>query len=419
MSTTNSFVISFITRSSKVRTSQSTVYCRISVEGRRTEFALVKSIPTNSWNAAKEKINSSYPDFRKSNTYLEHVRARLTEINRERILNRELITPHIIKNIFFGKSDDNKTLSYLVEYHWNTQQNVLTDRTFAQYKTLNNYLKLFLTNIKKVDDIYLNRIDYAFVTEFEAFLRAHEPTDHQRKMANNTVMKHLTKFKKLINLAFKLEWIKKNPFNQYTISYTKVDRGFLTKQELQTIQEKSFKLERLNLVKDLFIFACYSGLSYIDLQQLTLDSIIIGIDGELWIKDRRQKTDSSISIPILPQASAILDKYKNHPRSLHNNSIFPPISNQKINSYLKEIADFCGIKKNVTFHLARHTFATTVTLANGVPIETVSKLLGHLKLSTTQIYARVLQNKISDDMNMLRSKLEGVSNALDSKRKIN
>ncbi|WP_372755786.1 site-specific integrase [Mariniflexile sp.] len=182
----------------------------------------------------------------------------------------------------------------------------------------------------------------------------------------------------------------------------KTERGFLSFDELQQIEFKKFTIPRLELVKDLFVFSCYTSLSYIDVIHLTADNISVGIDGELWIYYNREKTDKSIKIPLLPKALHIIDKYKDSHKSKSQGTIFPKMSNQKLNSYLKEIADVCGIKKNLTFHIARHTFATTVTLSNGIPIETVSKLLGHSKISTTQIYAKVIERKVSDDMWRLR-----------------
>jgi site-specific recombinase XerD len=175
---------------------------------------------------------------------------------------------------------------------------------------------------------------------------------------------------------------------------------------LQGIIEKEFKIERLTLVKDLFVFSCYTGLSYIDVMNLNEDNIALGIDGGKWIITNRQKTHNKVKIPLLSIAKELINKYENHIKTKKTKTLFPNISNQKLNSYLKEIADLCGIKKNLTFHIARHTFATTITLSNGVPIETVSKLLGHTKIATTQIYAKVIERKVSEDMASLRSKLE-------------
>lgn len=218
-------------------------------------------------------------------------------------------------------------------------------------------------------------------------------------------MKHLERLRKMVNLAVRLEWIDKDPFQQYHLRFHKVERGFLTDDELETIEKKEFKIDRLQMVKDMFVFACYTGLSYSDLIQLTPKNIQNGIDGESWIKTKRQKTNIPVTTPILPEAVEIIERYKKDPRANITGTIFPCISNQKINSYLKEIADLCNIEKNLTFHLARHTFATTVTLTNGVPIETVSKMLGHTKISTTQIYARVLEKKIGEDMALLKDRM--------------
>lgn len=158
-------------------------------------------------------------------------------------------------------------------------------------------------------------------------------------------------------------------------------------------------------MRDIFIFSCYTGLAYVDVEKLTLDDVVIGIDGKKWIYTFREKTDGKSNVPLLPQALAIVEKYRNHPRFGSQEKLLPVITNIKTNEYLKEIADICGIKKNLTFHMARHTFATTVTLTNGVPIETVSNMLGHTKITTTQIYAKVLENKVSSDMDQLEQKL--------------
>jgi ABC-type glutathione transport system ATPase component len=186
---------------------------------------------------------------------------------------------------------------------------------------------------------------------------------------------------------------------------TKKGRTFLTLEELQTIENKMFVIPRLQLIKDLFVFSCYTGLSYGDVMNLTNQNLCIGIDGKPWINSHRQKTSIPVKIPLLNKAIEIIEKYKTHPNTLSKENLFPTISNQKLNSYLKEIADVCQIQKNITFHIARHTFATTVTLSNGVPIETVSKLLGHSKITTTQIYAKVIERKVSEDMQKLEQRI--------------
>jgi integrase len=217
-------------------------------------------------------------------------------------------------------------------------------------------------------------------------------------------MKHLERFKKMMNLALKLEWIDKNPFANTKLKFEKYEKEFLTKTELSILECEEFSKASLNRTNDIFIFACYTGLSFIDVKNLTHKNIVLGIDGNRWIYTKREKNDTPVKIPLLRNALHILKKYEN--QITDSDKLLPVISNQKINKYLKEINTIMGIRKKLTFHSARHTFATTVTLSNGVPIETVSKLLGHTKLSTTQIYARVLEQKISDDMNLLSAKLE-------------
>lgn len=183
-----------------------------------------------------------------------------------------------------------------------------------------------------------------------------------------------------------------------------MERTALTEYELIAIANKKFAVERLAIVRDIFLFSCFSGLAYADVKKLKRIEIFIGVDGKQWITSRRQKTDTTAKIPLLPPALAIIERYRNHIQCRFDDKVLPVLSNQKMNAYLKEIADVCGIAKTLTFHIARHTFATTVTLSNGVPIETVSKMLGHRNLKTTQHYARILDKKISDDMNNLQSK---------------
>jgi integrase/recombinase XerD len=217
-------------------------------------------------------------------------------------------------------------------------------------------------------------------------------------------MKHIERLKKMV-LAAKMEWIPKDPFGRFQLKFHKTERDFLTKEELAIVETYSFTEAKLERARDMFVFACYSGLSYIDLVNLTASNIIIGIDGEYWIRTSRQKTEISVNIPLLDPAKKVIDKYKNDPVVSNKGGLLPYLCNQKVNEYLKKIALICGIEKHLSFHLARHTFSTTVTLANGVPLETVSKMLGHTKLTTTQIYVHVLQKKVSDDMSHLRQKL--------------
>ena len=212
-------------------------------------------------------------------------------------------------------------------------------------------------------------------------------------------------FKRIILIARNNGILIGDPFANYKIRLEKVDRGYLTEDEIKIILKKKMVSERLEQVRDVFIFSCFSGLAYVDVANLKEDNIRKSFDGNLWIITKRQKTNTDVNVPLLDIPKMILEKYKG---KLPNGKVLPIISNQKLNAYLKEIADVCGIKKNLTFHTARHTFATTTTLAKGVPIETVSKMLGHTNIETTQIYARITNNKISNDMQGLDKKFVGI-----------
>jgi site-specific recombinase XerD len=210
--------------------------------------------------------------------------------------------------------------------------------------------------------------------------------------------------KKIVNLCLKKGWLLRDPFLGYKMCRKDVIREILTEEEIKIVLQKKFPTDRLNNVRDIFIFSCFTGLAYVDIKKLKASDIITGIDGSKWISTQRQKTETVSKIPLLPTALEILTKYRDHPKCIIENSLLPTPSNQKLNAYLKEIADVCGIQKQLTFHCARHTFATTVTLTNGVPIETVSKMLGHKNLKTTQHYAKILDRKISEDMLVLKQK---------------
>ena len=417
MKTTHTFGIQFIVRKNKAKDGLLPVYARITVNGRRVEISLRQTISQEDWNPVKEKAKGTRPEIRKFNNYLADVRAKIQECHQELLLRRKAITAEAIKNMFLGEDVKEHTLSKLATYHNETMKEVLAPGTLKNYYTTQKYLQKFLKERFKTTDINLCDLTYQFITDFEHYLRTYIPTDHQKRLSNNGVMKHLERLRKMTGMAVKMEWIPKDPFARYQLKFRKTSRNFLSTEELEAIERKVLRIERLQYIRDLFVFSCYSGLAYIDVMNLCPENISIGIDGELWITTYRTKTGEPVRIPLLPKALAIIKKYENHPRSVHAGTIFPRISNQKLNSYLKEIADLCRITKPLTFHIARHTFATTVTLTNGVPIETVSKLLGHTNLRTTQVYAKIVEKKVSDDMNNLRSVLNQRDGTMDSKGK--
>ncbi len=406
MQTNNTFSLIFFTRKSRSNSNKLSIYLRITVNGLRSEISLNRTVYLKQWDTAKNRGRGNTSNIRILNSYLDLVYNRILECHKQLIEEHKVISCKTIKARYLGQDNTQKTLNELIIYHNTNMVSILKPGTMKNYYTTEKYLNKFLSTKIKVNDIFLKQLNYRFICDFEQFLRTYENVNKLKQLTNNGVMKHLERFKKMINLAVKLEWIIKNPFGQFQLKFDKYDRQYLTERELDLIENTSFNQERLERVKDIFLFSCYTGLSYIDVKELTIHQIVKRMDGKYWIHTKREKTNETVKIPLLPKALEIVEKYKGMAQLTNSATLLPLCSNQKTNSYLKEIANACDIHKNITFHVARHTFATTVMLSNGVPIETVSKLLGHTKLSTTQIYARVLEHKISEDIENLLKRFE-------------
>jgi len=409
----HSMHISFQLKKSKTNKKGLTpINLRITIDGKRAEISTHRSIFQNNWDNAIGRPIGNYEEIIILNNYLDSLKSKVQrQYNIFESLGME-ITAETIKNKLTGKAEDEHTLIEAFTYH-NEQFKLkvgsdFSEYTYRHYKVTHAKVKAFLKHKYKKSDIRLDDLNHSFVTSFELYLKTHDLCAH------NTTMKHIVKLKKIINLAIFNEWINHNPFSNFKCSMKPTNRGYLSPSELQTLQQKTFTIPRLQKVLDIFIFCCYTGLSWSDAEKLTTSDIKLGIDGEKWIIIYRKKTDTRSPIPILPQAMAIIEKYRNNPEAIAKGRLLPVNSNQRMNGYLKEIQDICEIPKRLTMHLARHTFATTVTLANGVPIETVSKMLGHTSIKTTQIYSKVVDSKISDDMKKLKRKtsLESIKNAI-------
>ena len=284
---------------------------------------------------------------------------------------------------------------------YNDKVEALIGQDFApgileRHKTSLKHTQEFLHWKYKISDIDITKIDHAFIMDYDFWLRS------VRKCANNTAVKYIKNFKKIMRLCMANGWLSKDPFLDYKAKIKKVERPYLTKEEIQAVYDKEFASDRLNQVRDIFLFSCYTGLAYVDVVKLSKSHVNIGMDGDKWIFTNRQKTGTVTRVPLLPLAQEIILKYEDHPECVNLNVLFPVLSNQKTNSYLKEIAALCGLDFEISFHTARHTFATTVTLNNGVPIETFSKMLGHTNVRMTQHYAKIQDRKIGDDMNLLK-----------------
>lgn len=406
MKTSHTFSILFWINASRSSNQKADLYVRITVDGKRANIGLKRKVFIVQWNTNTKKVIGNSIEARQINHLINQTQAKLYDIYQELKYKGEFITSQLIKARFCGEDENSKTLQEILKYHNKKIKNTLAKGSIRNFGITENYINRFLIRKHKTNDIFLKQLNYKFISEFETFLIEYYPSGHPRAMSHNTVMKHIQRLRKIVTLAYHLEWIDKDPFVRWKPTFEKKRREFLTVNELHNIENYEFRIDKLDRVRDLFVFSCYTGLSYSDIINLTPANIQMGDDDCYWIVTSRQKTKVSVRVPLLNKSQQIVNKYADHPITNVSGMLLPIISNEKINLYLKDIADVCGITKNLTFHMARHTFATTVTLSNGVPIETVSKLLGHTKIATTQIYARVLEQKVSEDMQLLNRRLQ-------------
>lgn len=379
------------------------IYLRISVDGKRSEISIGRTcLPTN-WNSHSGKSKGNKEEVRLLNAYLDSLHTKLNIAHQVLVESGKEVTVEFLRCAISGKKEKSKMLLEIFEDHNRKVEALLGNgfepNTLKGYRTTVKHLSSFIKLNYKNDDISINKLDHEFIVDFEFYLRS------SCKISMVSAAKYIKNLKKIVNSCIAHSWIPKNPFANYKSKAKAGERVYLSQDELTNIYEKQFTIERLAQVKDIFLFCCYTGLAYADIKKLKRQEIAIGIDGGFWIFTKRKKTDTSTRVPLLEIATEILDKYKDHPHCQAEGTLLPVLSNQKMNAYLKEIADICNITKTLTFHIARHTFATTVTLSNGVPIETVSKMLGHTNIKTTQHYAKILDIKVSNDMLALRGKL--------------
>lgn len=395
----------FVTRKLNLENGNIKIYARVTVDGKRAEFSLNRELPVSLWDEKRKRGKGFSKYVISLNKYLDQVFTGLHEAHRQLLQEEVDITSAGIKARYLGEDERGKSLLDLISYHNTSMISVLRKGTMKNYYSTERCIKEFLNETMGVEDIPLKKLNYGFIVDFEQYIRKYKPATRMG-CTNNGAMKHMERLKKMSRLAVKLEWLEKDPFINYKLRFEKTERQFLTERELQLIEETTFKVPSTQHVKDLFVFACYTGLSFIDVSELRVDHLVKGMDGNDWLYTKRTKTDEPLKIPLLPKAMEIIDKYKNNVSLFESGRLLPLYSNQMINRTLRDIATACGIRKKITFHVARHTFATAITLSNGVPIETVSKLLGHTKLSTTQIYARVVEKKVGEDMQNLMATMK-------------
>lgn len=391
-------VLFFLKKTKLLKNGEASVCMRITVNGTRVENNIRKSIDPVLWSQAKETARGKSRRACDLNTYIEEARIKLYQIFCELEQQNRPVTAHLLQELFFGqeKPEEVRTLlGTMQEHNDQCRAQVGTDYaliTVRRYESCRRYLAELIRQRYGKEDLPLAEVNGELVRAFAFYLKT------EKGCQQNTVIRYMKCLKKITNLARANDWMAKDPFLGIRFHEKEVVREFLTMDELQTIYRKEFPLERLTLVRDVFIFAAFTGLAFIDVQQLAPEHIVRDNNGNLWIRKPRQKTKNMCNIPLLDIPQEILRKYADHPTCRKKGVLLPVPCNQKMNSYLKEIADICMIRKNLTTHCARHSYATSVCLANGVSLENVAKMLGHSNIKMTQHYARVLDSSILRDM---------------------
>ena len=384
------------------------IQCRITINGDPVDFASFIFVDPQKWHSKDQNAIGNSVESQDVNTALIDFEKKIRDIYKESMRKRGHASPAYIRDRLNGKVT-NKTgvtlIQYFDDYNLELKKLVklkeMDDETRKRYVRTRDRLKAFLKREYKRDDIYLDEVDVKLANGFYLYIR--ETTES----GNNNAQKHIEKLRTIITDAWGNGYIPNDSLIRYNMHYDESDPTYLTWHELKRIMHKKFHSERLEKIRDMFVFACFKGMAYGDIRSLTEENFNIMNDNNEWIDKDRNKTKVKAEILFSDIPKLIIEKYKD--RRI-NNRLIPIISNQKSNDYLKEIATLCKVNKNLTCHVARHTFATTVTLTEGVPLETVSKMLGHKNISTTQIYAKVVHEKMTKDANEWNEKMQGIEN---------
>jgi site-specific recombinase XerD len=396
--------LKFIIRKNRAVEGKAPIQMQITIDGERIFFTTNQKIEIENWEEKTGRAIGRTPRIKVLNELLDKMNVDAHKAFNEMKHLGEEITGDSLRKKLLGEEKYSRKKIYEVTqiYNAHTAKLIgieLNKRTWERYKAYANRLAEFIKIKYNVDDISIHQLKYNFIVEYDFYLKT-ELMLHQ-----NTIVKYIQYLNRVMDFAVNHEWADKNIFQNYKISIKEAKREYLTGDELNRIVEKEIKLPRLAEVKDCFVFCCYTGYAYKDATKLTPDHIVTGINGKKWIYTSRQKNDNTSNVPLLEPALEIIDKYKDHPLCSNKNRLLPMKSNQKLNAYLKELADLCEIEKPMTTHIARHTFATTVLLANGVSMEATSKMLGHSSIKTTQIYGKIVESRVGAEMDQLSEKL--------------
>lgn len=404
MEAKQTFTILFWLVKNRLKNGKAPISARITINGQRTELSTQREVSLTMWNPEAQMATGKTQEAKDVNNHLAVIKTKILACQTKIESRQKEATAEAIRNEYVGKRPERKKVIEAFNFWMERLKKSVDEKkksqaTYDKYDDTRQHLKAFILHQYKVTDMYLDEVSYAFVTDFEFYLST------TKKLSQNTLMKYISQTKTIFRMANGRGWLPVNPVATFSCSFDWSDPLRLEMHELEEIFQKELKAKRLEEVRDTYVFMCYTGFAYIDAFHLTEENIFWGIDKQKWIARDRQKTDGTECIPLLDIPLQILEKYKRHPFCVNSGKLLPINSNQRFNGYLKELAAVCGINKELTTHTARHTFATTVTLENDVPLETVGKMLGHKSIKSTQRYARVTRKKISNNMNELRTKL--------------
>lgn len=396
--------ITFIIRKDRLQDGQAPIYLQLLLDSQRTRISIDQKIEVELWDDAFGRVKGNNAKASHLNEYLDKIKLETMRAYNDLKLEDEEVSLELLRKVLSGDSQVAKKKIFEVAEIYNVHSSKLigieiNQHTWERYKAYAQKISEFIKINLKQDDVYIHQLKYSFIVEYEFYLKT------VVKIHQNTIVKYIRYLNRLMEFAVNHEWAEKNIFQNFKVTVKESKREYLTSEELQRIIEKDIKINRLQEVRDCFVFCCFTGYAYKDAAELTPGHIVTGIDGKKWIYTSRQKTDNVSNVPLLEPALEIIRKYEDHPICSNKNRLLPMKSNQKLNSYLKELADICGITKPMTMHIARHTFATTVLLANGVSMEATSKMLGHSSIKTTQIYGKIVESRVSSEMDNLSNKL--------------
>ncbi len=392
----------FVKRSKLLKNGEAPICLRITIDGQRDEMQIRRSVDLALWDSAKERSKGKDYKAIELNRYIDTLRSDLQHIHSEMVREGEIINPRILKLRLSGAEAANQLTLCQFFAKYNERVRALMDidyvkGTVLRHERTERNLKAYIRQQYKVEDIALKKVDRDFIIGFEFFLKA------DKERVQNTAVSYMKCFKKVMGEAVANKHIDTNPFAGIHLRQTKTNRVFLTEKEVNILIEKEFAVDRLNVIRDLFVFSCFTGLAFTDVEHLRSKHITQDDKGEFWIHKPREKTDNMCSIPLLKIPHEILERYKDHPKCRKSGMLLPLLSNQRMNSYLKEIGDACGIEKSLSTHIARHSFAC-IALANGVSMASIARMLGHSDIRTTQIYAKLMDDTVSKEMSKMKSK---------------